>query len=97
MRNVNLFSEMEKLGKEIESVLDDNWEYPDPTMDPRLITLLERGVAINKELDLLMRQTFPDRPEELAKWQKKMDICREADPEAFIEALREQAADLEDD
>jgi hypothetical protein len=97
MRNVNLFWEMEKIGKEIEGVLEDNWEYPDPTMDPRLIKLLERGVAVNKELDLLMRQTFHDRPEELAKWRKKMEICREADPEGFIEELRRQAQELDDD
>ena len=97
MRNANLFWEMEKLGREIEAVLDDNWEYPDPTMDPRLIKLLERGVAINNELDLLMRGTFHDRPEELAKWEKKMQICREADPEGFLEMLREQAEDEADD
>jgi hypothetical protein len=34
---------------------------------------------------------------ELAKWERKMQICREADPEGFLEMLREQAEDADND
>lgn len=90
MRNKNLLSEIEKIAKEMDVIL----EYPtyaDSTMDPRMIELLAKGIAIYDELDGLMRGTFRDRPDALALWEQRVQAFRETDPEGFLEYLRWEA------
>jgi hypothetical protein len=90
MQHTNLFDRMEELNKELHRMLDEEPTCLEPKVDPRFIKLLEEAVAVQKELDVLMRGTFHNRPDELAKWEKKMQLCKECDAEGFLEELRSQ-------
>ena len=90
MQHENLFQRIQEIKHELDRMLDEEPNPIEPKVNPRFLELLAEGIAVQKELDILMRGTFR-KPEELAWWEKKMQLCREADAEGFLEELRAQA------
>jgi hypothetical protein len=93
MQHQNLFNRMDEIKKELNRMLDEDPSCLEGKVDPVFLNLLEEAIANQKELDILMRGTFYDRPEELVKWGDKMQRFFETDAEDFLEALRSQEED----
>ena len=81
MEHENLFKKMDYIIKEIARLDKENPTGPDEETDPRIVELLKEGMKIQKELDPLMRGTFPNNPEKLAEWDSIMHMCDDLDEE----------------
>ncbi len=75
MQHENLFSKLDYILKQIEKLDKENPTGPDEEGDPRIDKLLDDAEEIQKELDPLMRETFRNRPAELAEWDGIMHMC----------------------
>jgi hypothetical protein len=87
----NLFDRMAQVNAEIDRMLEGDPNPLEPKVDPRFIELLEEGIAVSKELDLLMRGTFRTEAT-IAWWEQKMKVVKECDAEGYLEELKERYA-----
>lgn len=87
----NIFKALARLGKKIPAEEDE-------ASDPEIAKLIEEGMTIVKQLDPIVRETFRDRPAELAEWDSIMHMCDEDDLEMLEKAKRAELPpiDLED-
>ena len=88
MEHINLLKRIADIRKQLNRMVDERPSCLDVPVDSRFIALLDEAVVAQKELAVLMRGTFHDRPDELAKWEKQMRRFRETEADDFLEALR---------
>jgi hypothetical protein len=72
----NMFKRIGFIVSEVERLDKENPTDPDEETDPRIVKLLDEAERIMRLLDPIVRETFRDRPAELAEWD---DIVRSCD------------------
>jgi len=82
MKNEDLVSRLNFIISEIERIDKENHTEPDEPTDPRIVKLLDEGTAVQTELDLLVRETFRERPATLARWDEIMHMCDDNEQQA---------------
>jgi hypothetical protein len=81
MENLNPFSVMDLIVKEVQRIDKENPTGPDEETDPRIVKLLDLGTKIIREMDPIIRENARNDPQALAEWDDIMQGLYEADKE----------------
>jgi hypothetical protein len=74
----NMFKRIGFIVSEVERLDKENPTGPDEETDPRIVKLLDEAERIMRLLDPIVRETFRDRPAELAEWDDIVRSCEDA-------------------
>ncbi|MBC8032227.1 MAG: hypothetical protein H7Z16_19240 [Pyrinomonadaceae bacterium] len=96
MQDDNPYAKIDNIFKEIARLNKKPTSPKEPT-DPKIVELIEDGMRIVEQLDPIVRETFRDRPAELAEWDSIMHMCDDIEEPETAKTVEHLPIDLEDE